>query len=165
MAARKNNVLRLLASRKVAHQVFHLPREKLGARATAARLGVPPGQVFKTIVILRTGRGKPILALVSGESEVDLKRLAAAAGEKKLRLATQEEAERLTGLQTGGISPLALLNRGFQVWLDAQALEWKEIHISAGERGLNVRLSPQDLQTLTRARVAEISRPLPLEGE
>ncbi len=158
MAARKNNVLRLLANRKVAHQVFHLPREKLGARETAARLGIPPAQVFKTIVVLRTRPGKPILAVVPGDREVDLKRLAAAAGEKKLKLATQAEAERLTGLQVGGISPLALLNRGFQVWLDATASHWEAIHISGGERGLNVRLSPQDLQALTGARLAAISR-------
>ncbi len=160
MTPRKNNVLRFLASRKVPHEVFTLPREKLGAQETAARLGVPPAQVFKTIVVLRTGAGKPILAVVPGDSQVDLKRLAAAVGEKKLKLATQAEAERLTGLQAGGISPLALLKRGFQVWVDATAQDWAQIHISGGERGLNVRLSPDDLLRLTGAQMAEISRPL-----
>jgi Cys-tRNA(Pro)/Cys-tRNA(Cys) deacylase len=153
----KNNVLRLLQARKVPHEVFRLPREKLGALETAQRLGVPAGRVFKTIVVLRMKSGKPILAIVPGDREVDLKKLAAAAAEKKLKLATQAEAESLTRLQVGGISPLALLNRGFEMYLDISAREWEQIHLSGGERGLNIRLGVDDLLHLTGAKLADIA--------
>lgn len=152
-----NNVTRLLASRKIPHTAYELPAEKLGALETARLLGVPAEQVFKTIVVLREGKGKPVLAIVPGTTEVDLKALAHAIGEKKVRLPTEREAERLTGLQAGGISPLALLNRGFQIILDASAQNFDEIHISGGQRGLNIRLPAAALVELTRAQLAPIS--------
>ena len=154
----KNNVTRLLDQRKIKYTTFELPAEKLGAEVTAEMLGVSPEVVFKTIVVKREGRGKPILAIVPGNSEVDLKKLARAVGEKKVYLTTQKEAEALTKLQAGGISPLALLNRGFQVVIDQPAQEHGEIHVSGGQRGLNILLPVEDLVKLTNARLAEISR-------
>jgi Cys-tRNA(Pro)/Cys-tRNA(Cys) deacylase len=62
----------------------------------------------------------------------------------------------LTGLQAGGISPLALINKGFQVVVDSSAQKYGEIHISGGQRGLNIRLDPSDLVNLTNARLAAI---------
>jgi Cys-tRNA(Pro)/Cys-tRNA(Cys) deacylase len=96
------------------------------------------------------------LVLVAAGRALDLKRLAAALGEKKVSMATQAEAERLTGLQTGGISPLALLNRGFDIVLSAEAERLDYLHLSAGQRGANLRLNPQDLIALTRARLVAI---------
>jgi Cys-tRNA(Pro)/Cys-tRNA(Cys) deacylase len=154
----KNNITRLLDQRKIAYIVSELPQEKLGAEATAEMLGVPLEIVFKTIVVKRAGRGKPILAVVPGNSEVHLKKLAKAVGEKKVYLTTQKEAEDLTSLQAGGISPLALINRGFQVLIDRSAQSHGEIHISGGQRGLNIRLLVDDLAKLTNARLADISR-------
>ena len=81
---------------------------------------MPPAQVYKTLVVQRE-RGKPLLVLVAGDSRINLKRLAASIGEKRLRMAPQREAERLTRLKVGGISPLALLNRGFDVFMDRAA--------------------------------------------
>lgn len=153
-----NNVTRFLDSKKVRYMAFNLPPEKLGAIESARLLGVPAAQVFKTIVVLRSKPGKPILAVVPGDSEVDLKALAAAVGEKKLQVSTQAEAEKMTGLLTGGISPLALINRGFQVWLDSSARNFDEIHISGGQRGLNIRLSVDSLVALISARMGEISQ-------
>jgi Cys-tRNA(Pro)/Cys-tRNA(Cys) deacylase len=152
-----NNVTRFLDSKKVKYQTFDLPAEKLGALESARLMGVSPAQVFKTIVVLRTKPGKPILAVVPGNHEVDLKALATAAGEKKLQPSTQAEAEKLTGLLAGGISPLSLFNKGFQIWLDTSARDFEEIHISGGQRGLNIRLPVEALITLTNARLAVIS--------
>lgn len=152
----KNNITRLLDSRSIHYQVYELPAEKLGALETARILGVSPETVYKTIVVTREGKGKPILAVVPGTDEVDLKALARALGEKKVNLPTESEAEQLTGLQAGGISPLALLNRGFQVVVDATAELYEQIHISGGQRGLNISLPPQALILLTQASVAEI---------
>lgn len=152
----KNNVTRLLDQRKVHYTAFELPEAKLGAEITAEMLGVSPELVYKTIVAKREGRGKPILAVVPGPAAVDLKALAKALGEKKVSLATQAEAEALTGLQAGGISPLALINRGFQVVIDQSAKSNEEIHVSGGQRGLNIRLPVSDLARLTNARFAAI---------
>jgi len=153
-----NNVTRLLDSRHIPYTAFELPAEKLGALETARRLNVSPDEVFKTIVVAREGQGKAILAVVPGPLEVDLKLLAQALGEKRLRLPSEREAEQITGLQAGGISPLALLNRGFEVVLDETAQLFTHIHISGGQRGLNIRLPVAALIELTGARVADISR-------
>jgi Cys-tRNA(Pro)/Cys-tRNA(Cys) deacylase len=152
-----NNVTRMLEAKKIPFTVFELPEEKLGALESAQILGVSPDLVFKTIVIAREAKGKLILAVVPGPKEVDLKLLAKAVGEKKVLLTTQREAEQLTGLLAGGISPLALLNRGFQVVIDETARLHPEIHISGGQRGLNIRLPVQALVKLTNARIAPIS--------
>ena len=151
-----NNVTRLLDAHKIPYQAFKTSAEKLGALETARFLDVPPEQVFKTIVILREGKGKPILAVIPGAFEVDLKKLARAVGEKKLSLPTERKAEQLTGLQAGGISPLVLLNKGFQVVLDELSGLFDEIHVSGGQRGLNIRLPVSALVELTRALVADI---------
>ena len=153
----RNNVTRLLDAHQVLYTVFELPREKLSALEAAKILGVPPEQVYKTIVVTRQNRGKPVLVAVPATKEVDLKALARFLGEKKMHLPTERQAEALTGLQAGGISPLALLNRGFQVVLDASAETFTEIHISGGQRGLNIRLPVAAFISLTGAGVAAIS--------
>ncbi len=152
-----NNVTRLLESRKIPFTAYELPAEKLGALETARLLAVPPETVFKTIVVLREKPGKTVLAVVPGPNEVDLKLLATFLGEKKVRLPTEREAEQVTGLQAGGISPLALINKGFQVVLDESARQFEQIHISGGQRGLNVRLPVTALISLTNARVGRVS--------
>jgi len=153
-----NNVTRLLDSRKISYSAFELPLEKLGALETARLLNVEPASVFKTIVVTRDKPKKPLLVVIPGPTTVDLKLLASVLGEKKVYLPTEREAEALTGLQAGGISPLALLNKGFQVVLDASANTYAEIHVSGGQRGLNIKLAVDALVKLTNARLAIISR-------
>jgi Cys-tRNA(Pro)/Cys-tRNA(Cys) deacylase len=153
-----NNVTRLLESRKIPFTAFELPAEKLGAVEAARHIGAPEEQVYKTIVVRREAKGKPILAVVPGPQEVDLKSLAKALGEKKVVLPTEREAEQLTGLQAGGISPLALLNRGFEVLIDESAILFDEIYISGGQRGLDIRLPVEALVELTGARLVSIAR-------
>jgi Cys-tRNA(Pro)/Cys-tRNA(Cys) deacylase len=156
-----NNITRLLESKHIPYTAFDLPAEKLGAIETAELLGVPLEQVFKTIVIIRDKPAKPILAVIPGTGDVNLKKLAAFVGEKKVRIPTQKEAEQLTHLQAGGISPLALLNKGFVVILDQSAASFETIHISGGQRGLNIRLPVNALVELTLARLADICSPSP----
>lgn len=153
-----NNITRLLDAKHIPYQAFELPAEKIGAIETAHILNVPVEQVFKTIVVKREGKGKPILAVVPGSSEVDLKSLARVVAEKKLHLPSEREAEQLTGLLAGGISPLALINRGFQIVLDANAVKYKQIHVSGGQRGLNILIPVKDFISLTKARLESISQ-------
>jgi Cys-tRNA(Pro)/Cys-tRNA(Cys) deacylase len=154
-----NNVTRMLDSRKIPYTAFELPAEKLGALETARLLNVEPATVYKTIVVTRDKPKRPLLVVIPGPNQVDLKILAVSLGEKKVHLPTEHEAEQLTGLQAGGISPLALLNKGFQVVLDVSAREQAEIHVSGGQRGLNIRLPVAALIRLTNARVTSVSRP------
>ena len=78
-----NNITRMLDAKKIPYTAFELPPEKLGAIETARLLGVPLEQVFKTIVVKREGKGKPILAVVPGTSEVDLKKIGKGPGREE----------------------------------------------------------------------------------
>jgi Cys-tRNA(Pro)/Cys-tRNA(Cys) deacylase len=151
-----NNITRFLDAHKVAYIAHELPREKLGAVEAARYMGVSPDLVFKTIVITREKK-KPLLAVIPGPRTVDLKLLASFLAEKKVSLPTERDAEALTGLQAGGISPLALINKGFQVVIDSAAQDYEKIYISGGQRGLNIQLPVGDLAKLTNARFGEVS--------
>ncbi len=121
----------------------------------AAAIGEPAARVFKTLVVLRE-RGRPLLVIIPSDRELDLKRCAAAVGEKRVRMASQKEAETLTGLLVGGISALALLGKDFTVYLDSSSMHWEELYVSAGQRGINLRLRPTDLIHVTGAQVIDL---------
>lgn len=154
----KTLAMRLLEGKKVAYTALRYdPEIAVSAVEVAEAVGLPPEQVFKTLVTLPEA-GKPILAVIPAAAELDLKALAKAAGLKKVRMATQADAERLTGLQKGGISALALVNKGFRVFLDSHADLFDQIAMSAGERGVQVVLAPQDFVRVTGARIAQIGQ-------
>lgn len=162
----RNNVTRLLDARKIPYELFEFSKDKHSAEDTAALLGVPESHVYKTLVVLRepgelSHRGgkvrgkKPLLVMAPAGRELNVKTLAASLGEKTLRMASQTEAEALTKLQVGGISALAVLNRGFDIYIERTAESLPFIHISAGERGANVRLQVADLIQVTGAKLGD----------
>lgn len=152
----KTNAMRVLDARKIAYTPFEYDPAIHSGDGVAAALGVPASHVFKTLVVLRE-RGRPILAIAPSDRELDLKRMAAAAKEKRVRMATQREAEAKTGLLVGGISALALLDKGFDVFLDASAQQLDELYVSAGQRGVNLRLRVADLVAVMRPGVAPLT--------
>ena len=152
-----NNVTRLLDAKKITYTVFEIPAVKLSALEVSDFLDKPPENVFKTIVLQPEKIKKTVLAVVPATGEVSPKKLAAFLNEKKVSVTTQREAEALTGLQAGGISPLALIHKGFQVVVDASALEREFILVSGGQRGVQVQLNAKDLIQLTNARTADIA--------
>jgi len=157
-APQKTIATRLLDGKKIAYTTHSYdPDVFVSAPEVAEGIGMPPAQVFKTLVTL-PDKGKPLLAVLPADQALDLKALARAVGAKKVRMARLTEAERMTGLKKGGISALALLNKGFRVCLDESALGWPQIAMSAGVRGMQVVLAPQDFVRLTRARIASIGR-------
>jgi Cys-tRNA(Pro)/Cys-tRNA(Cys) deacylase len=156
--AEKTNAMRLLDAKKVSYAVYAFSPDIHSADGVAAALGFPAQQVFKTLVVMPE-KGRPLLAIIPGDSELDLKRMAQVANEKKMRMATQREAESLTGLLVGGISALALTAKGFKVYLHSSASNYSEVLVSAGQRGLNVRLAVADLVKVVNARVADIAHP------
>lgn len=146
--------MRLLDARHVSYEVSSFSGDIRSATEAAAAMGVDPSTVYKTLVVERP-RGKPLLVMVAGDKQVDLGALAASVGEKKLRLASHHDAEALTGLKVGGISALALLNKGFDICIDRAAQQLDQITISAGQRGLDLRLSVSDLVGVTGAKWVE----------
>lgn len=157
---RKTNTMRLLDAKGVRYVTHSFSPEIHSAQGVAEVVGVAPDRVFKTLVVTPVIGGPPLLALVAADRELDLKKLANAAEEKKLRMATHREAETSTGLLVGGISPLALLHKCWRVFLDASANDKSELLVSAGKRGINLQLAVRDLVRLTQARVCDISRPI-----
>lgn len=152
--------MRLLEGRGVPYQTIVFPETIHDALGVAEHAGLPPPMVYKTLVVqvvdAATGQpsrsAKPCLILVAADRTLDLKKIARGIGVKKVQMARQDEAERLTGLKVGGISALALLQRGFAVYIDEPGRALDEIAVSAGQRGLNLRLKVGDLLRVIGAR-------------
>jgi Cys-tRNA(Pro)/Cys-tRNA(Cys) deacylase len=157
MAGRGTPATLALTKAKVAHTVHeydHDPAaESYGAEA-AELMGTDPRRVFKTL--LATVDGSLHVAVVPVAGSLDLKALAAAVGGKRAAMADPALAERTTGYVRGGISPLGQRKR-LPTVLDETALEHPTVFVSAGRRGLEVELAPDDLGRLTAARVAPIA--------
>jgi len=148
----KTNAMRLLDAAKIQFEVLTYADDFHSADEVAALIGVPAETVYKTLVVLpESGQGKPLLVMIPATNELNLKGLGLAVGEKKLRMATKREAEELTGLLIGGISPLALLQKGFRIYIDEAVSALPYVHVSAGQRGINLRLAPADLIKVTNA--------------
>jgi Cys-tRNA(Pro)/Cys-tRNA(Cys) deacylase len=155
----KNNVTRLLDAQKVKYQVFTYRYDEgvHSAVEVAEAIGLPASQVFKTLVAQADDpRRKPMLVIVPGPDTLDLRALGKAVNAKKVKMAAHADAEKMTGLQTGGISALALINKGFDVYLDEQASQYEQIAVSAGQRGANILLGVKDLVRLTKARLVNL---------
>jgi len=105
MKSTVTNAMRMLDSRGIGYEALVFSDQIHSATGVAQALGLPPRRVFKTLVVMpdTPQRGRPVLAVVPGDAELDLKALAQAVGEKKVRMATQREAESMTGLLVGGI--------------------------------------------------------------
>ncbi len=151
----KTLAMKLLEKKKVDYTAHTYPTTERDAEKIAVHFGVKGGEVFKTLVVYRPK--KPLLIMLAANKQLDLKKLAKSVGEKKLKMATHAEAERLTGLQVGGISPLALLNKGFVMLADASISEQERVFISSGERGINLNLPVKDLLKITRAKVVDVA--------
>jgi Cys-tRNA(Pro)/Cys-tRNA(Cys) deacylase len=149
--------MRALEREGIPYTPFTFPETIHDALGVAEYCGLPPEQVFKTLVVEvpdPAGRRRPeyVLVLVPGGHSLDLKQAAAGLGVKRVAMARQEIAEHVTGLKVGGISALGLLGKGFGVYLDERAQEFEEIVVSAGRRGINLQLRREDFVRLTGAR-------------
>lgn len=150
--ATKPLAVRVLEQRGIAHEVFAFDVTIRSAELVAEATGMPPHLVYKTLVVEQDPpKGKPYLVMAPSDTELNLRALAATLSLKKLRMATHKDAERYTGLQVGGISALALLGKGFTVLIDQRALDESQILVSAGVRGMDLRLAVSDFVAITGA--------------
>lgn len=159
-AMKKLNAMRFLEQNGVAYEVIEFDDTVHSAQGVADFIGVPSHHVYKTLVVMPDERGtrvRPLLVLTSGDRQLDLKKTARAVGLKKVRMATHQEAEKLTGLKVGGISPLALTGKNWQVYIDQTVLDLEWILLSAGQRGLNLKINAQDLIRVLEIEVIDAS--------
>jgi Cys-tRNA(Pro)/Cys-tRNA(Cys) deacylase len=165
VTAAASRAIEVVARAGVAHRVhaYTVPerhgrarddRPNYGTEAAAA-LGVEPARVLKTLVA--TIDDGLVLAVVAVDRELDLRRLAAAAGGRRAVMAEPSQAERATGYVVGGISPLGS-RRPLPVVVDRSALDHETVFVSAGRRGLQLELGPDDLVRLCSAITARIAR-------
>ena len=153
------NSLRMLRQRGIKHEVLLYPESLKNAYEVACSIGLPPCRVYKTLVAHGVSGKTPLLALVASDRELELRMLARAANQKRVRMLSQREAERLTGLRVGGMSALALLAKHWPVFLDSAAAEQEHIVMNAGRRGVQVHIGRADFIALTDAILAPIANP------
>lgn len=154
----KTNAARLLDRAHIPYELipYEFDPDDLAAAHVAESLGEDLDRVFKTLVLHGAEAGHYFVCVVPGSAEVDLKKAARTAATKKADLIPMKDLLPLTGYIRGGCSPIGL-KKPFPIYLDRTALNFDSIYISAGQRGLQLRLSPADLITFTSATVADLT--------
>ena len=158
MATAKTNAVRLLERQGIPFELreYEVDPDDLAAETVARKVGLPPEQVFKTLVA-RGDKHGVCLAVVPGDCELDPKALARATGDKKVDTVPLKEVEPLTGYIRGGVTALAC-KKPYPVFLDEAAQLFDVISISAGVRGLQVLIVPDDYIRVVRAEVAPMAK-------
>lgn len=156
--AAKTNALRLLDQLGIPYQMreYEVDPEDLSAETVAAKVGLPCEQVFKTLLAIGDRNG-PCLAVIPGNMQLDLKALARGTGDRKVDTAALKDVLPLTGYMRGAVTAFAC-RKPYPVYLDETAILWEVISVSAGIRGVQVFLSPDDYVRATGARLVEIAK-------
>jgi Cys-tRNA(Pro)/Cys-tRNA(Cys) deacylase len=159
-APTKTNAARLLDTLNIPYELrtYEVDPDDLTALSVARKIGLPPEQVFKTL-LAQTNTGEHIFAVVPGNAELDLKKLAQAAGAKKTELASLKEVEPLTGYIRGGVTVMGA-KRPFPAYADETIELFDQISISAGQRGLQLLLTPADYLRAANATLADLTKDL-----
>jgi Cys-tRNA(Pro)/Cys-tRNA(Cys) deacylase len=154
----KTNAVRLLERLNVPFELreYEVDLTDLAAETVARKIGLPPEQVFKTLVA-RGDKNGVCLAVVPGDCQLNLKALARATGNKKIDTVPLKDVEPLTGYVRGGVTALAC-KKDYPVFLDETAQLWDIISISAGMRGLQILLAPDGYLRATKATIASIAQ-------
>jgi Cys-tRNA(Pro)/Cys-tRNA(Cys) deacylase len=155
----KTNAARLLDQIGIQYELreYEVDPNDLAAETVAAKIGMPAEQVFKTL-LARGDRNGPIMAVIPGDQELDLKALAEAAGERKIQLVPVKELQSLTGYIRGGVTALAA-KHDFPVYADETIELFDVISVSAGMRGLQILIAPADYLRATKATIVALSHP------
>ncbi len=150
----KTRAAQVLDTSGIPYEIREFQEEDLGADEVAEKLRIPLAQVFKTLVV-RGDRTGVILACLPGTVTLSLKALARASGNRKVEMVEKDEIHRLTGYIRGGVSPLGG-KKEYPVYLDQSAMDQPILSVSAGMRGMQLFVKPQDLARATRATVVAI---------
>lgn len=155
----KTNAARLLDEMGIRYELreYAVDPNDLAAETVAAKIGLPPEQVFKTLVA-RGDHNAIVLAVVPGDQELHLKALAAAAGAKKIQLVPVKELQALTGYIRGGVTAIGA-KREFPVYVDESIELFDVVSISAGVRGVQILIAPADYLRATKGTIAALAEP------
>jgi len=153
----KTNAARVLVDLGVQFELrnYAVDPDDLSAETVAAKVGMPSGQVFKTLVV-RGDRNGVCLAVIPGNTELDLKALARLTGDRRMELAPLKEVLPLTGYIRGGVTALAC-KKDYPVYLDETAILFDAIAVSAGVRGTQIVLNPEDYARVVHATMGELA--------
>jgi len=153
----KTNAVRLLDQMGIPYELreYEVDPGDLAAEAVAAKIGLPHGQLFKTLVAQGDRHGI-CMAAIPGDTELDLKALASASGDRKIHLVPVKDLQKLTGYIRGGVTALAA-KKAYPVYADKSIERFDTISISAGIRGLQILLAPMDYLKITKATLAAIA--------
>jgi Cys-tRNA(Pro)/Cys-tRNA(Cys) deacylase len=153
----KTNACRILDGLNVKYELreYEVDPDDLAAESVAAKIGFPPEQVFKTLCVSGDRNGI-CFAVIPGNYELDFKKLAKASGDRKTEMVTLKEVQPLTGYIRGGVTALGA-KKDYPVIADETIVLWDTISISAGQRGLQIIMAPDDYVRATKATLAEIS--------
>ena len=152
----KTNACRILEKLGVKFDVIEYPvdPDNLDARHVAEALGQDIATVYKTLVLHGDKNGH-FVCVIQGDKEVDLKKAAKASGNKKVAMIPMKELLPLTGYIRGGCTAIGM-KKAFPVYVDQRCLDHETIHISAGKRGMQIKLSPQDYIQAAKAQIADL---------
>ena len=152
----KTNVARLLDKAKINYELvpYEVDESDLSAVHVAAQLGEDPEQVFKTLV-LEGNRTKYFVCVVPGDSEIDLKKAAAISGNKNCALIHQKDLLSVAGYIRGACSPIGM-KKFYPTYIHRSCLDFPHIYVSAGQRGLQLKIAPSDLAGMTGAQVGDL---------
>jgi len=155
---KKTNAARFLDGLNINYKLceYEIDESDLSAESVAKKVGLPPEQVFKTL-IARGDKTGVLMACIPGNSELDLKTIAAMSGNKKVEMVHVKEIQQLTGYIRGGVSPIGT-KKHYPVFLDERAMEFPFISISAGARGSQIFISPGDLMKALDIKVCKIAK-------
>ena len=155
--AQKTNAVRLLDQLGINYELraYEVDPDDLTAESVAAKVGLPAEQVFKTLVA-RGDRNGICLAVVPGDSELHLKALAEASGDRKIHLVAMKELLGLTGYVRGGVTAFAG-KKDYPVYVDETIELFDVVSVSAGTRGLQIFLKPEDYLKVTRGKIAALA--------
>jgi len=153
----KTNAVRILDQMNIRYELrdYEVDPDDLGAETVAAKINLPAAQVFKTLVAQGDRHGV-CMAVIPGNTELNLKALAAATGDRKIHLVPMKELLELTGYVRGGVTAIAA-KKDFPVYGDETIELFEVVSVSAGTRGLQILLAPEDYLRVTRAKVAAIA--------
>lgn len=156
----KTNAVRLLDTLGIPYELrpYDVDPDDLSATSVARKIGLPLEQVFKTL-LTRTSENTHLFAVVPGNMELDLKKLAAEAGVRRAELAVLKDVEPLTGYVRGGVTVLAA-RKAFPAYADETLPLFDTISVSAGQRGLQILLAPEDYLRATGAVLADLTKTL-----
>ena len=154
----KTNVMRLLEQAGIPHQEYEYPVDdgRIDAKSIAEKIGVPPEQVFKTLVA-QNPKHEHFVFIIPAVTELDLKKAAHASGQKSIEMIPQKELFPLTGYIHGGCSPIGM-KKLFPTYLDETAILFDFICVSGGKVGTNVGVNPEKLAEMIPAKFADLSR-------